>query len=239
MAGITAAVVGGVATIAGGAIKAGAAGKAARSAGRQKAAAAAEVKRLKNSRQKIINPYAGVKSLADMAQNLSGSLSNPAASLSVATKAAEFQAEEADIALANTLDAMVAPPALRSKRGISASIEQQEANNEKLRAQGEQTLQAQQLAEAQRVQNIAIQEGQRTQAAEAQGKIFEFQAKEDRQNADIQYQISKETGAAQREQQARRDKSNAIGGIFTGLGSVAMGAMSGQAQAMAGGGKLF
>ena len=173
MAGITAAVVGGVATIAGGAIKAGAAGKAARSAGRQKAAAAAEVKRLKNSRQKIINPYAGVKSLADMAQNLSGSLSNPAASLSVATKAAEFQAEEADIALANTLDAMVATgagaggatalaqAALRSKRGVSASIEQQEANNEKLRAQGEQTLQAQQLAEAQRVQNIAIQEGDR------------------------------------------------------------------------------
>ena len=248
MAGITAAVVGGVASIAGGAIKAGAAGKAARSAGRQKAAAAAEVKRLKNSRQKIINPYAGVKSLADMAQNLSGSLSNPAASLSVATKAAEFQAEEADIALANTLDAMVATgagaggatalaqAALRSKRGVSASIEQQEANNEKLRAQGEQTLQAQQLSEAQRVQNIAIQEGQRTQAAEAQGKIFQFEAKEDRQNADIQYQISKETGAAQRQAQARRDKSNAIGGIFTGLGSVAMGAMSGQASS---GGTLF
>ena len=49
------------------------------------------------SRQAIINPYAGVT-------DLSGLISNPFANLQVATEAAEFQAEEADLSLASTLD---------------------------------------------------------------------------------------------------------------------------------------
>ena len=84
-----------------------------------------------------------------MAKDLSGMVSNPYASLGVATQAAEIQIEEADIALANTLDTLratgasaggataLAQAALQSKKGVSASIEQQEAQNEKLRAQGE------------------------------------------------------------------------------------------------------
>ena len=45
---------------------------------------------LEKNRQQIINPYEGV--------------SNQYANLGVATQAAEFQAEQTDIALANTLD---------------------------------------------------------------------------------------------------------------------------------------
>ena len=41
-----------------------------------------------------------------MAKDLSGQMSNPFASLGVATQAAEIQIEEADIALANTLDTL-------------------------------------------------------------------------------------------------------------------------------------
>ena len=64
-----------------------------------------------------------------------------------------MQAEEADIALANTLDTLrssgasaggataLAQAALQSKKGVAANIEQQEASNEKMRAQGEQYLQ--------------------------------------------------------------------------------------------------
>jgi len=75
---------------------------------------------LVKNRQPAINPYAG--------------MTNQMANLGVATKAAEFQAEETDIALANTLDAMqasgagaggataLAQAALQSKRGISASL---------------------------------------------------------------------------------------------------------------------
>ena len=63
--------------------------------------------------------------------------------------------EQADIALANTLDTLratgasaggataLAQAALQSKKGIAASIESQEVQNEKLRAQGEANLQSQ------------------------------------------------------------------------------------------------
>ena len=75
------------------------AGKARRDARRQRAQADAKVAAAERSRQAITNPYAGV-------QDLSGMISNPFANLQVATKAAEMQAEEADISLASTLDTL-------------------------------------------------------------------------------------------------------------------------------------
>ncbi len=75
---------------------------------------------------------------------------NPYANLAVATEAAEFQAQQADQSLANTLDAMqaggfgaggataLAREAAKSKQGISADIQKQEATNQKFFAQGEQ-----------------------------------------------------------------------------------------------------
>ena len=97
---------------------------------------------LKANRPAIINPYSDVK-------DLSGMITNPYAHLSIATGAAEMQAEQADIALANTLDTLrqvgmgaggataLAQAALQSKKGISASIEQQEVQNQKLQAAGD------------------------------------------------------------------------------------------------------
>lgn len=105
---------------------------------------------LENSRQDIYNASQDIKDLA-------GQITNPYANLPVATQAAEMQAEQTDIALANTLDAMqaggfgaggataLAQAAARSKQGVSASIEQQEANNNKLRAEGEINVQNQKL----------------------------------------------------------------------------------------------
>ena len=75
---------------------------------------------------------------------------NPYANLAVATEAAEFQAQQIDQSLANTLDAMqaggfgaggataLAREASKSKQGISADIQKQEATNQKFFAQGEQ-----------------------------------------------------------------------------------------------------
>jgi len=90
-----------------------------------------------SNRQAIVNPYAG--------------MTNPFANLGVATKAAKFQAEQADIALANTLDAVrqsgaggataLAQAALKSKQGISADIQKQELDNSRLRAKGEMAVQ--------------------------------------------------------------------------------------------------
>ncbi len=222
----------------GGAIQSGQEHKAMRTARNAKEAAAFKVKELQDARQDIINPYAGVTDLSSMAKDLTGMMSNPFESLGVATKAAEMEAEEADISLANTLDLLRATgasaggatalvqAALASKKGVSASIEQQEATNQKLRAQGQAALTQAKVNEQQRLQSIAISEGQRTQQADAQGKLFEFNAQEDRDNSDISYNIAKETGGAQREAAARARRDDATAGIFTGLGSVASGVAS-------------
>ena len=107
----------------------------------------AQLQQLEMNRQDIINPYSN---------------------LAVATQAAEMQAEQADISLANTLDTLaatgagaggataLAQAALQSKKGISASLEQQEVANEKLRAQGElQAFTIQETREKQKLDRTA------------------------------------------------------------------------------------
>tara|TARA_R110000787_G_scaffold196973_1_gene308340 strand:+ start:84 stop:653 length:570 start_codon:yes stop_codon:yes gene_type:complete len=123
-----------------------------------------QIKNLVKNRQAAINPYAGI--------------TNESANLGVATKAAEFQAEQSDIALANTLDAMrssgagaggataLAQAALQSKKGIAASLQTQEAANQKQAAQG--------------AQNIA--------KMKADGEKIKFDTTETRQNAEINRQ---------------------------------------------------
>ena len=223
------AIVSGAAAIGSAVVKGVAANKAAKRAGSRARRAEQAIANLQNNRQKVINPYEGVSNVADMAKNLSGGLSNPYANLGVATQAAQMQAEEADIALANTLDTLratgagaggataLAQAALRSKKGISASIESQEANNERLRAQGEQQLQRDKLAEAQRVQGIQISEERRVQSAEAQGKAFKFNAQENRDNAELSRLSGQQIAAQNQQEQSRLDRAGAIAGGITGL----------------------
>lgn len=173
------------------------------------------------NRQKIINPYENVS-------DLSGLISNPFANLQVATGAAEMQAEQADISLANTLDTLratgsgaggataLAQAALRSKQGIAANIQQQEAQNAMARARGEAGAMQMRMAEAQRMQESDIL-----------GKTFMFQAQEGREVADI----SRTAGMVQQYGQQRADALGAMGantgavigafagGLGQGLGS--------------------
>ena len=72
----------------------------------------------------------------------------------------------------------LAQAALASKKGVSASIEQQEVANEKLRAQGQQKMEMLQMSEAQRIQGIQISEGQRMQTQMAAGEQFVMQTEE-------------------------------------------------------------
>ena len=134
MAAVTMAVVGAATAIAGPIISGVKAKDKETAAIREKEGKERQLANLEANRQELINPYAG--------------LTNEYANLGVATQAAEMQAEEADIALANTLDTMratgagaggataLAQMALDSKKGIAASIEAQESSNEKLRAKG-------------------------------------------------------------------------------------------------------
>ena len=183
--------------------------RAARRARREKARLEGELKILEKQRQTISNPYAGVTDLSSMAKDLSNMVSNPYASLGVATSAAEIQIEEADIALANTLDTLratgasaggataLAQAALQSKRGVSANIEQQEAQNEKLKAQGQSELERLQMQEAARIQGIGMSEAARIQQADVAGKQFMFSTREQREMQQLNRKQAQITGQAQ------------------------------------------
>ncbi len=192
-----------------------------------------ELEELENSRQAIINPYENVSSLEDMIVDNAGMLSNPYKNVGVATKAAEFQAEEADIALANTLDLLastgasaggataLAQAALQSKRGISASLESQEAKNQELIARGEERMQDKQMSEAQRVQNAQMTEAQRMQQADVLGKEFVYGEKEAREMQQLNRKQAQITGAAQQEMASRQSKSQIIGAGIGAVGNIA------------------
>ena len=146
----------------------------------------------------IMNNRDEVYDGSDKIRAMKGLVSNPYANLGVATQAAEMQAEEADIALANTLETIqatgmgaggataLAMAAAKSKQGISASIEQQEVQNQKLRAQGEQQKQAQLI----NIESQAISAEERTAA----GEDARTQAELDRAYGEVDFLRSRQMG---------------------------------------------
>jgi hypothetical protein len=142
---------------------------------------------IEKNRQQIVNPYANV--------------TNPFANMQVATKAAEMQAEQADISLANTLDNLrqtgaggataLAQAALKSKQGITANIQQQETQNQRLYAQGQQQM----------------------EIAKAQGKQAAFNMQENRDVRDT-YRLQMQMDMAQQQRAA---------GLATGAAALASG----------------
>lgn len=176
-------------------------GSAARRARRRQQQLEQQIQQLEGSRQQIIDPFASAASM----------LSNPYANLTVATQAAEMQAEQTDISLASTLDTLratgmgsggataLAQAALKAKQGVTASIAQQEARNEQLRAQGEARLQTQLFQ------------------AESMGKQFVFKQTEAREMQKLN-RLSALAGNAS--QQAAAAQTTMIGGLGSILGGV-------------------
>jgi len=209
----TMALIGGGAQVIGGLFGMSSAKKRAEAAAKEKRRLQRKLTNLENNRQEIINPYDGI-------QDLSSLISNPFANLSVATGAAEMKIEEADISLANTLDTMratgagaggataLAQAALRSKKGVAASIEAQEKTNEDKRAAGEQALQQQKMAEAQRLQQ-----------ADVAGEQFMFSTRESREMQQLD-RTAAILGASRRaEGQAQSDRTGALTGMLGGIAS--------------------
>ncbi len=201
------------------------AGKARRAARRQRREAARlnrRIESLEANRQAVINPYANVKDLSSM-------VTNPFENLQVATEAAQMKAREQDLSLATTLDTLratgagaggataLAQAASRSKANIAASIEQQEAQNTRLRAQGEQQMQQLQMREAARVQT-----------AEAQGKAFMFGAQEKREMAQLNRLAALQQNAAGQAAQLQGQASAMTGQALGSIGSL-LGAAGGMA----------
>ena len=168
-----------------------------------------------------------------MAKDLSGMVSNPYANLGVATQAAEIQIEQADIALANTLDTLratgasaggataLAQAALQSKKGVSANIEQQEAQNEKLRAQGEGQLQKMKMNEALRIQNLKLSEQGRMQQAGVEGQKYMFNAKDKRESEQLDRLSAQISGQQRIAAQASADRSAITASTISGIGGIA------------------
>ena len=216
-------------TVVGSLIGGGARRREARRAREQRDMLQNKLNRLEANRQEIINPYANVTNLSELATDLSSTLSNPYANLSVATQAAEMQVEQADISLANTLDTLratgagaggataLAQAAMESKKGVSASIEQQEANNERLRAQGEQQLDRMRMQEAARIHGIQISEGVRTQGLDAAGQQFMFNAREGRQMQELDRTSALLSGAQARIMQSNNARQANTAGLVSGL----------------------
>lgn len=183
-------------------------GSAARRARARQRRLLKQIKKLEENRQDIINPFESVR----------GTLTNPFANLAIADQAAQMQAQQTDLSLASTLDTLratgagaggataLAQAALSSKQGISASIQQQEAQNERLRAQGEARLQ-QQLA-----------------AAEVSGQQFVFDAQERREMQKLN-RLSSLAGAASQQAAAASSSANQMFG--QALGGVAGMALTG------------
>ena len=189
------------------AIQAGKAKRQARQTGRQ-------LELAEQSRQEIIDPYAGIA-------DLSGMVTNPFQNLQVATQAAEMQAAETDISLASTLDVLrqtgasaggataLAQAAARAKQGISASIEQQEAQNAQLRAQGEAQAQQMRMAEMQRVQQ-----------AQAAGQQFMFGAREDREMQRLNRLAGLQANFMQQQAAGRAGMASALGSGAMAIASI-------------------
>ena len=202
-----AAIIGGVASIAGGLFGSSAAKKRERAARREKKRLQNKLNTLEANRQEIVNPY----------QDLSSMISNPFANLSVATGAAEMKIEEADISLANTLDTMratgasaggataLAQAALRSKKDVASSIELQEKQNEDKRATGEKQKQDALVAESKRVQ---------------EGEAYEFNLRENRQMAELDRTAAMLGASKQAEAQAQSDRTGAMTGMFGSLAGI-------------------
>ena len=137
-----------------------------------------------------------------------------------------LEIEEADISLANTLDTMratgagaggataLAQAALRSKKGVSASIEAQEKSNEDKRAQGQQFMEQRQVDEQKRLQQ-----------ADASGRAFVYGEQEKREQQQLDRTASLMGMAETVRAQSQADQTSAglsmFGGVTDALGGIA------------------
>jgi len=218
-------------SVVGGLVSGSKARKAEQKAQQERDRIARQMAAFEANRQDVINPYANVTSNEGMIEEMREGLSNPFASLGVATQAAEIQMEQTDIALANTLDTLqatgasaggataLAQAAKQSKKEVSANIEQQEAQNEKLRAQGEQELQAKEM----QLTQMEMAESARIQNAEAAGKQFVFGAQEARDMATLDRMSGQESQARADIANAQTAQAAATGAMISGVSSAATG----------------
>jgi len=186
--------------------------KARRDAEKKRQALNDRLAALEANRQEIVNPYAQAMQM----------VTNPFANLQVATQGAQFQAEQADVSLANTLDTLratgasaggataLARAAAQSKQGVAVSIEQQEARNAQLRAQGQAAMEKQ----------LATMSGA--------GEQFMFQVQEARELQQLNRLSSLSSSYSQQEAAYRSQEGKMFGSALGGAASAGIGLSAGK-----------
>lgn len=113
-------------------------------------AAKKKLEALEKNRQAVIDQSGKIRAMKDQ-------VFNPYANLAVANKAADLQIEQTDQALANTLDQInqsgsgaggataLARMAAASKAQVGASLENQEVQNQKMKAEGDASVASQKM----------------------------------------------------------------------------------------------
>jgi len=188
---------------------------------------AGELKEARANRPEITNPYGEVTNAFENIQNPFAGMTNTFANLGVATQAAEFQAEQADIALANSLDTMMktgmgsggatalAQAALQSKKGISADIQQQESQNQKLSAKGAMDVATMKAEGQQRADQLKGEGAMKAAELQGRGAEFEMTQLENRSIADMGFAA----GMMQNNQQNAADANAARSQAFVDMGA--------------------
>jgi len=179
-----------------------------------------QLEALEQSRQPVIDQSQKIR-------NLKNEVSNPYANLGVAMQSANLQMEQTDQALANTLETInatgmgaggasaLAKAAAQSKAGIAASIETQEANNQKLRIEGEQKAQDTKI----NIEKLALAE-----------EVAAFDRQDERDVSKMNRLAGLEDRANQNQmmyQQAAQEQSMQAMGAVTDLGTSMMSMASG------------
>jgi len=91
-----------------------------------------------------------------------------------------------------------------------------------MRAQGQQAMEQQQLADAQRIQGLQISEAGRTQQLKGMGENIKLQMRENRESDRINYQRNKISALMGAKQSAQASASNMMMGAIGGLGDSMM-----------------
>ena len=169
---------------------------------------------LERSRQAVIDQSGAIRDLKNQ-------VSNPYENLAVATQAAELKIEQTDQALANTLDQInqsgtgagaataMARMAAASKAQVGASLENQEVQNNQLRAQG---------------QAAADQQKMQLEQAALGAEVAAFDRQESRDLASLDRLAGlQENAQAQTMAYQQQGNQALVGGVSQGLSSLAAG----------------
>ena len=212
-AGALMAISGGASLAAGGVGKLVASNKQKR-AEREEARAQKKLEAFERGRQAVIDQSGAIRDLKKQVYN-------PYANLAVATQAADLQIEQTDQALANTLDQInqsgtgagaataMARMAAASKAQVGASLENQEVQNNQLRAQG---------------QAAADQQKMQLEQAALGAEVAAFDRQESRDLASLDRLAGlQENAQAQTMAYQQQGNQALVGGVSQGLSSLTTG----------------